>query len=256
MSTLYSIVQDDIQDVLIQFSITPRDISSVPVHPISEGTNLKIGKCYSDIPCHSRGVEVSQLVIHKLCKYEIMSSLITSRINSLDIILEFQIPVLPHRVAITRFVPARLIITEQTWCPGNSDFTLNDGQRSQQYSDDSKAGDQNSSTQFRNRFLLLTAAHLWSGPGPWLYNYYITGPDVCPLLVSPRNCLAPAGLSLSEPRDRDRCRSRQPRRRYRRPGNNGRPERERERGLSWDCEDPDVTWRQRPIIIGDIVNVA
>ena len=53
MTTLYSIVQDDIQDVLIQFSITPRDISSVPVHPISEGTNLKIGKCYSDIPGHS-----------------------------------------------------------------------------------------------------------------------------------------------------------------------------------------------------------
>ena len=179
-----------------------------------------------------------------------MSSLITSRINSSDIILEFQIPVLPHRLSITRF---RLIITEQTWCPGNSDFTLNDGQRSQQYSDDSKAGDQNSSTQFRNRFLLLTTAHLWSGPGPWLYNY-ITGPDVCPLLVSPHNCLPPAGPGLSEPRDRDRCRSQQPRRRYRRPGNNGRPE--REGGLSWDCEDPDVTWRQRPIIIGDIVNVA
>ena len=36
-----------------------RDISSVPVHPISEGTNLKIVKCYSDIP----GAEVSQLDI-------------------------------------------------------------------------------------------------------------------------------------------------------------------------------------------------
>ena len=219
------------------------------MHPISEGTNLKIGKCYSDIPCHSRGVEVSQLVIHKLCKYELMSSLITSRINSSDIILEFQIPVLPHRVAITRFVPARLIITEQTWCPGNSDFTLNDGQRSQQYSDDSKAGDQNSSTQFRNRFLLLTAAHLWSGPGPWLYNYYITWclppPGVPSQLSAPswtrslraegQRSLQIAAAAAAIPATREQ-----------------RAARERER----DCEDPDVTWRQRPIIIGDIVNVA
>ena len=181
-----------------------------------------------------------------------MSSLIASRINSSDIVLEFQIPVLPHRIAITRFGPVRLIITGQTWCPGNYDFTLNDGQRSQQYSDDSKAGPK--LQQFRNRFLLLTSE---AALDPCVITSLV--PDVCPLLVSPRNCLAPAGPGLSEPRDRDRCRSRQPRRR---PGNNGRRlESERERWLSWDCVDPDVTWRQRPIIIvpgapGDIGNVA
>ena len=114
-----------------------------------------------------------------------MSSLIASRINSSDIILEFQIPVLPHRIAITRFGPVRLIITEQTRCPGNYDFTLNDGQRSQQY----WAGmiqklDQNSNnleTGFSCSQLTSEAAL-----GPCV----ITSLDVCPLLVSPRNCLA------------------------------------------------------------------
>ena len=44
-----------------------RDISSVRVHLISEGTNLKIGKWYSEVlisrvPGHTQGAEVSQLV--------------------------------------------------------------------------------------------------------------------------------------------------------------------------------------------------
>ena len=44
-----------------------RDISSVRVHLISEGTNLKTGKWYSEVlisrvPGHTQGAEVSQLV--------------------------------------------------------------------------------------------------------------------------------------------------------------------------------------------------
>ena len=80
--------------------------------------------------------------------------------------------------------------------------------------------------------------------------------DVCPLLVSPRNCPAGPGLlsaggqrslliaaAAAATRDREQ-----------------RAARERERGGSAEIVNPDVTWRQRPIIIApgpsDIVNVA
>ena len=156
-----------------------------------------------------------------------MSSLIASRINSSDIILEFQIPapssVLPHWIDITRFRPdshhyrtnmmsRQFRFHAEWWTP----FTTIPWC-------DSKAGPK---PQFRNRFLLLTSEAALSN--------YITGlapgplSDVCPLLVSPHNCplrpqLAPVS---SQPGDRYRCRSRQPRRR---PGiaNNGRRERKR-----------------------------
>ena len=187
----------------------------------------------------------------KLCKYELMSSLIASRINSSDIILEFQIPALERHNKIQ----TRLIITGQTWCPGNSDFTLNDGQRSQQYYD-SKAGP---NSNIGNRFL---PAHLWSRPGPVITSLSGPGsPHVCPLLVSPRNC--PVWPQLAPvPGDRDRCRSRPQRRR--RPGiaNNGRRVRvaRERRGLSWDagprCHPETAADHHHRSGTRDIVNVA
>ena len=115
MST-HSIVPDDIQDVHNQFSIT----SSWETFPQSEcilslrAPTWKQGNdilrfWYPGSRVTLRGPRSHSWSPVKLCKYELMSSLIASRINSIDIILEFQIPapsrVLPHRIDITRFRP-------------------------------------------------------------------------------------------------------------------------------------------------------
>ena len=85
------------------------DVSSVRVHLISQGLNLKIGNDILIPRVTHRGPRSHSWSPGKLCKYELMSSLIASRINSSDIILEFQIPapspVLPHWIDITRFRP-------------------------------------------------------------------------------------------------------------------------------------------------------